>query len=104
MKIEEIRQRIVDGQYLIKSHALQHALKEGFERKSMVEAILNGKIIEDYLQEKRLLICGVTNLTKDFSVYLHIVCEYSDDVYVEFVTAYIPDEDIWESPPFRRRR
>jgi hypothetical protein len=35
--------------------------------------------------------------------YLHVVCEYADPVYVEFVTAYIPDQRDWESPPFRRR-
>ena len=25
-------------------------------------------------------------------IYLHLMCEYADPVYVEFVTAYIPDE------------
>ena len=29
--------------------------------------------------------------------------EYVDPVYVEFVTAYIPDQREWESPPFQRR-
>ena len=37
-------------------------------------------------------------------IYLHVVCEYADPIYVEFVTAYIPDEEEWESPPFRRRK
>jgi len=37
-------------------------------------------------------------------IYLHIVCEYADSVYVEFVTAYIPDEQERESPPTRRRK
>jgi hypothetical protein len=45
--IETIRQRIQQGKYLVKSHAVQHAIKEGFDRNNMVEAILNGKIIED---------------------------------------------------------
>jgi len=45
MKIEEIRRRIAYGQDLIKSHVVQHALKEGFERKNLTEAISNGKII-----------------------------------------------------------
>jgi hypothetical protein len=34
---------------------------------------------------------------------LHVVCEYADALYAEFVTAYIPDEQEWESPPVRRR-
>ncbi len=35
--------------------------------------------------------------------YLHVACDHADAVYVDFVTAYIPDELIWESPPLRRR-
>jgi hypothetical protein len=103
MKIEEIRHRIAQGKYLIKTHAIQHALKEGFERKNMLEAVEKGKVIENYPQEQRLLICGTTYLTEQIAIYLHIVCEYSEE-YVEFVTAYIPDEYLWENPPFKRRR
>ena len=69
----------------------------------MLEAIGQGKIIENYPMESRLLICGITHLSEKTSIYLHVVCEYSDE-YVEFVTAYIPDEFIWETPPFKRRR
>lgn len=104
MDIEIIRQRVRDGKYLIKSHAITHALKEGFERQQMVDAVLNGKVIEDYPTEERALICGKTNLTENTSIYLHVVCEFTDDVYIEFVTAYIPDELFWESPPFKRRK
>ena len=83
---------------------MQHAVKEGFERKHMVEAILNGRIIEEYLDDRRVLICGNTTIAENLSLYLHVVCEYADPVYTEFVTAYIPDELQWESPPFRRRK
>lgn len=104
MNIETIRQRVQDGNYLIKSHAITHALKEGFDRQQMTEAILNGKIIEEYPDEQRVLICGRSSLSKDVDIYLHIVCEYADEVYAEFVTAYIPDEIEWKNPPFKRRR
>lgn len=102
--IETVRQRIREGHYLVKSHAVVHALKEGFERANMVEAVLGGTIIEDYSDAKRALICGRTALDAGTEVYLHVVCEYADPVHVEFVTAYIPDEEEWESPPFRRRK
>jgi len=45
--LEIIQQRVREGQYLIKSHAAIHALKEGFERRHMVEAVLDGTLIED---------------------------------------------------------
>jgi hypothetical protein len=102
--IETIRERIRAGDYLVKSHAIQHALKEGFERKQMVEAILNGAIIESYHDNQRALICGRSTLLENVAIYLHVVCEYADPVYVEFVTAYIPDEEQWERPNFIRRK
>lgn len=104
MHIEQIRQRIQSGKYLIKSHAVQHAIKEGFERKHMVEAILNGKVIEIYPDDQRILICGSTTLIDGTKIYLHVVCKHADSIYIEFVTAYIPDETLWEKPPIKRRR
>ncbi len=70
----------------------------------MAEAILNGKIIEEYPEDQRFLICGQVTLHGHSKVFLHVVCEYADPVYVEFVTAYIPDEIQWENPPVRRRK
>jgi len=104
LNIDNIRKRIQQGHYLVQSHAVQHAIKEGFERQNMIETILNGKIIEEYPDDQRVLICGYTTLTGALSLYLHVVCEYADPVYVEFVTAYIPDETLWENPPVRRRK
>jgi hypothetical protein len=102
--IDIIRERVRAGNYLTRSHAVQHALKEGFERKHIVEAVIEGIIIEEYPDDQRLLICGKTTLSESIDIYLHVVCEYADAVYVEFVTAYIPDQSQWESPPFRRRK
>lgn len=62
------------------------------------------RLIEEYPDDQRALICGSTTLSKTPIAYLHVVCEQSDPVYVEFVTAYIPDELEWEKPPFRRRK
>lgn len=103
MDVEIIRERVRTGDYLIRSHVVQHALKEGFERRHIVEAVLNGRIIEEYPDDQRVLICSSTTMAGDLDLHLHVVCEYADPVYTEFVTAYIPDESQWESPPFRRR-
>jgi len=102
--IETIRERVRAGRYLIKRHAIEHALKEGFERTHMVEAITAGKIIEEYPDDRRVLICGPTSLLAGREIYLHVVCEYADKAYIEFVTAYIPDETEWEYPPYIRRK
>ncbi len=103
MEIEELQERVNDGNYLVKSHAVQHALKEGFTRQHIVDAILAGKIIEVYPEDQRVLING-TVLIDNVSVYLHIVCEYADAFYVEIITAYIPDPICWGDPPLKRRQ
>ncbi len=103
MDIEIIRERVRAGHYFVRSHAVQHALKEGFARRHMVEAVLQGTIIEEYPDDQRVLICGQTTLVKSVVIHLHVVCEYADPIYVDFVTAYIPDKLQWASPPFRRR-
>ncbi len=101
---EIIGERVKRGDYFVKSHAVIHAFKEGFDEKHMVEAVLNGKIIEAYTAEQRVLVCGQAALTESTKIYLHVVCECSDPIYVDFVTAYIPDETQWQKPPFSRRR
>jgi hypothetical protein len=70
----------------------------------MVEAVFNGVIIEEYPEEQRVLICGRTIIAETTPIYLHVVCEHGDQTYAEFITAYLPEEREWESPPFRRRR
>jgi hypothetical protein len=102
--IEAIRERVARGDYFILSHAVMHALKEGFAPQDIVSAVLNGKIIEEYPAAQRVLVCGRVELMQNVSVYLHVVCEYADPVSVAFVTAYLPDEKQWESLPFARRR
>ena len=104
MDIETIRERVRQGNYLAKSHAIQHALKEGFERKHMVETVLDGAVVEEYPEAQRVLLCGKTRLSQSVDIYLHVVCEYADPIYVELVTAYIPDELEWEKPQFRKRK
>ncbi len=31
-----------------------------------------------------------------------IWCGFTNPIYIEFVTAYIPDENQWQFPPFAR--
>ena len=79
-------------------------MKEGFDREHLVEAILGGMIIEEYDDQQRVLVCGRTSLSEKVPIYLHVVVEYADPVFAEMVTAYVPDELQWESPPFKRRK
>lgn len=104
MNIEFVREKVRAGNYILKSHVALHALKEGFERRHIVEALLEGIVIEEYTADRRLLICGKTTLSPQTTIYLHVVCECANPLYVEIITAYLPDESLWEKPPLRRRK
>ena len=68
----------------------------------MLDAVLFGAVIEEY-EDQRCLFCGKVRLENDVAVYLHVICEYADLMYVEFITAYVPDPGDWENPPLKRR-
>jgi hypothetical protein len=102
--ITTIREFVRQGRYLVKGDCIRHAVKESFVRQDIVDAVLTGRIIEDYPERERVLVCGRTKLSTTTIVYLHVVCEYADPNYIHFVTTYIPDEVEWERPPFRRKK
>ena len=56
-EFEVIRERVREGKYLVRSHAVVHALKEGFDRTHIVDAVLQGKIVEEYPEDERVLVC-----------------------------------------------
>jgi len=102
--IETIRNLVLRNRYLVKQHSLQHGLKEGFGPSHIVEAIHSGRIIEEYPDDYRALVCGQATLEDGLAAYVHVVCEINDPDQVEFVTAYIPVEAEWEKPPFKRKK
>jgi hypothetical protein len=102
--IESIRHFILSESYSIKSHAARHIIEEGFTEENVVEAILNGRIIEEYPDEKRCLICGTAHIAPKTKISLHLICDYSDPEWLDIVTAYIPQLPQWETPTRRSRR
>lgn len=81
MPIEIICEQVRAGNYKLTSHVAMLALKEGFAREDIVEAILAGTIIEDYADEKRVLICGPTTLARQTVIYLRCLRVCQSGVY-----------------------
>lgn len=105
MDLEAIlKKQVQAGAYSVRPHAVQHALAEGFAPKHIAEAILNGRIIEIYPGRNRCLVYGRARLTARVNLELHAVCDYGDPEMLDIVTAYIPDNKVWETPPTKRRR
>lgn len=104
MKLKEIQHLVQLGKFRIKRHSLPHRLKEGFSAADMVQAVMNGKVIEEYPERNRCLVCDRALLTKGTKIWLHVVCDYSDPEWIEFVTGYIPLPEEWETPPVKRKK
>jgi hypothetical protein len=102
--LEAVRSQVQDGNYAVRPHAMQHAVKEGFSVRDMVHVLLHGLLVEEYPQRQRGLVYADITV-EEVIVPLHVVCEHrGPDVAVDLVTAYIPSDEEWETPTRRRRK
>jgi hypothetical protein len=101
--LEAIRSQVQHGNYAVRSHAMQHAVKEGFSVTDMVHAVLKGVLVEEYPERQRGLVYANISV-EDVVMPLHVVCEHRGlDAPVDFVTAYVAVGEEWETPTRRRR-
>lgn len=68
MDFEIIKERVAAGNYFVGNHAFRHSLEEGFDTKLIVQAVLNGIVLEEYPEEKRVLVCGRVNLAEKIQI------------------------------------
>jgi hypothetical protein len=101
---EAVRSQVQHGNYAVRPHAMQHAVKEGFSVTDMVHAVLHGVLVEEYPERQRGLVYA-NILIEDVVMPLHVVCEHRGlDAPVDFVTAYVAVGEEWETPTRRRRK
>jgi hypothetical protein len=102
--VDALHRQVADDNFALRPHAMQHAVKEGFTQEDMIHVVLEGKVIEAYPGRKRCLFYADITL-QGLRMPLHVVCEHRyPEEPVDFVTAYIPSEEEWETPTRRRRR
>ena len=102
--LEAVRSQVQHGNYAVRPHAMQHAVKEGFSVTDMVHAVLHGLLVEEYPERQRGLVYADISV-EDANLPLHVVCEHhGPDDAVDIVTAYIPADEEWETPTRRRRK
>ena len=90
------------GRYRTKIHAVRHMIEEGFSEKDVVCVLTgDGKILESYEDDTRVLIYGHFTMEGDVRLPLHIVCDYSNTKLVDVVTPYIPQKPWWMTPTRR---
>ncbi len=99
MDIRNIQDRIKKGAYRFSDHAIKRMIERSLDRKDVEEAISNGKIIEEYPDDKyspSCLIYGQTDTERD----LHVQISLPPKVVI--VTTYEPDPQEWINCQIRR--
>jgi hypothetical protein len=92
-------------QYRVRLHAVRHMIEEGFSEENLLEAMTgNAKVLENYSEESRRLILGYFFMDEKARSPLPVVCDYSNNEVVDFITAYIPQKPWWQTPTRRGRR
>lgn len=103
MDLDAIRQAITDGTVgvFVTQHARVEAFKEGFTVSDIRDAIMAGRVVEEYPGRNRVLLLFTTSETQ---LPMHVVLEYTPgDLWAAVSTVYLPDDRLWY-PGYRRRR
>lgn len=96
MDIESIKAKVRDDDYFYSLHADNERQNDELSILEIEEAILNGRILEDYEDTGRgesCLIVGFSNNGKP----IHIVSGYNSDRMV-IITVYIPTPPKFKTP------
>jgi hypothetical protein len=102
--LENIKTLIKARRYRIRIHAVRHMIEEGFNEEDLLEAMAGRcKVLENYTDESRCLILGYFSMDGKVRSPLHIVCDYSNEEIIDFITAYIPQKPWWQTPTKRGR-
>lgn len=92
--IEEIRQKVVRGEFEFSQHAVKQSILRGISVEEVREAIAAGEVIEDYPEDKYGPSCLIFGLTKA-NRPLHIQCSYPSRPLVKIITLYQPSSTLW---------
>jgi len=101
--IEYLRKRFIDGEYAISDHAIIEARKDGIVPHTVVKlewVAINGKVIEEYVDRKRVLIYAEL---KEDKLPVHIVVDYSFWKEPVIVTSYVPNSKYWIKYKIRKK-
>ena len=102
IKIEELQKLCSDNKIIWSNHIILRIHQRGIERSEIIEAIMNGEIIEQYEKDfpfPSCLVLGKIRINSD----IHIVCSITDYGMV-LITAYYPDERFSDDNKTRREK
>jgi hypothetical protein len=91
--IQKIRQKIIDRDYYISSHAEDEMLDDQLERSDIEHAILKGKIQRRLKKDPRGTRYRIEGPATDGRM-IHVICRFKEDSSLIIVTVYALTEDL----------
>jgi hypothetical protein len=85
--IRKIRQKIVDKDYYLSSHAEEEMLDDLLERGDIENAILKGRIEKRFTKDARGTRYRIGGPAKDGRI-IHVICRFNEDGNLVIITAY----------------
>jgi len=103
LNLDEIRQRLADGQYMLSDHALMRLVERNIREEVIRQVGAGAEIIEDYPNDKYAPSCLLLGFASDGST-LHLQVSREESPVVKIITLYIPDPDLWLNHRIRKAK
>ena len=99
MDISLIQDKIREGQYYWRQHAIERSIERQVAEEEVSEVILSGESIEEYSEDKYGPSCLIFGRTRTGRP-IHVQCSMPPSVWI--ITLYEPNPDEWIN--FRKRK
>lgn len=90
--INQFRQKIIDRDYYLSSHAEDEMVDDFLERRDIENAILQGKIEKKLTQDVRGTRYRIEGSTIDGRL-IHVICRFKENNSLIIITVYVVAED-----------
>jgi hypothetical protein len=85
--LQKIRQKIINREYYLSSHAEEEMWSDNLERKDIENAILKGKIDKKMTKDFRGTRYRIEGEALD-SRMIHVICRFNEDSELVIITIY----------------
>ncbi len=92
-RLQAIRQKVIEREYYLSSHAEDEMIDDNLERDDIENAILKGKIEKKLTQDIRGTRYRIEGLSKDGRT-IHVICRFKEDGSLIIITGYALTEGI----------
>jgi len=85
--LQSIRQKIIDREYYLSSHAEEELLDDKLERKDIENAVLKGRIEKKMTEDRRGTRYRMEGPARD-GRSIHVLCRFKEDADLIIITVY----------------